>query len=322
MALELLSGPHELIDLATGDTFNGEPAYPLSSEDIQWVDPWGFMIVGPDGYRYVVQMDGSTCRYGQGGGLGVRWLGLSIIGADPDSPSAGERWCSEYYGGVEYAVTHITKIRDDANIISSDVAFLARAHVHDRFLRLSSNHIQYMTGSAGSWVTETNVTGFSGTYETFSWAREGNEIWCGSGGSGQIFRYNFETKMVTSPVYTIGMPCRCLSYSAKHDVFVSLHNTYAPHQTRVWARTPSPASVSAPTASPAVKAGLVSTLRCRVLGDAGEPCADEVVAWSVTGDGVLSAAATATDEDGYAEVQLAVPLAATADAQVDVELAY
>lgn len=322
MALELLSGPHEAIDLSTGETFNGEPPYPLSSTGIQWIDPWGFLILGPDGLRYVMQMDGSAYPYGQSAGLGVRWLGLTIVGADPDTPSVGKRWYFECFGGSEYAITPITKIRDRDNIVSTDVAFFARAHVHDRYLRASSNHLQYMTGAAGTWINEATITGFSGTNDGFSWARESNEAWCSSGGSGQVFRYNFVTKQVTSPVYTIGMACVALFYSAKHDVFVSLHNTHAPHETRVWARTPSPATVSAPTATPPIKAGLVSTLRCRVLGDASEPCPGEVVAWSLTGEGVLSAEASATDEDGYAEVQLAMPLAATGSAQVDVELAY
>lgn len=320
MALELLSGPHLVTDLATEAAF--DTGHSLLRYRNQWVDPFGLIVLGADQLRHVFQMDGSACTYGEVYGIGSRNLSLALLGADPSNPSVGEKWYSESFGFDESALTRITKVPDRDNVVSSDLPSMARAHVHDRFLRTSVTHVQFALGASGGYTTEATVAGFNATTgDGFSWAREANEIWCADG-HGMVFRYNYATKEVTSPVYSIGMTCLNLFYSAKHDVFISLHNADSPHYMRVWARTPLPASISAPTATPAIKAGLVSTLRCRVLGDAGEACPDEVVAWSLTGDGILIADTSTTDENGYAEAQIVMPLDASGDVQVDVEVAY
>jgi hypothetical protein len=196
------------------------------------------------------------------------------------------------------------------------------ARVHDRYISVNGNTVRYWPDPEdSSGVVEATLTGMANA-SFLSWARERGHVWVG-GTSGRVVRYDYLNHVASSPVFCIGVTSgvTALFYSAKHNVFVSMHQVVLAFEMRVWARTPLPVSVSAPAASPAVAAGHASTLTVRVLGSDSDPCPNEAVTWALTGEGTLDRAVTETDDAGYATNRLVLPVgAAGPSVQIDVEV--
>lgn len=317
MSLELLSGPHPVVDYATGVAFTS-----ISQFDVNWIDPVGFHVNGSFN-RHFVQMDGMAFDFATD--TNNRRCGLTLLNASAAAPLVGDPWYSELvFNGSsttpasEWALDRITHVAGALLTTTGPGEVLANyAHLHDRFIRPVGGSVQYTVDAADTWHTEASIAGFDDGH-FMSWSRERGRVWLG-GTDGSIVLYDYLSHVAASPVYQIGLSCRALHYSAKHDVFVSIHQVGLTCETRVWARTPLPASLSAPTASPVVAAGHASTLTVRVLGSNSEACPNEVVAWALTGEGSLDMAVTATDEDGYATNRLVLPVgAAGPSVQIDV----
>ena len=320
MALERLAGPHLVIDYATGDPVEG-----ITQFEVLWIDTVGFHFNGSF-KRYFVQMDGMAFDFATD--VNNRRCGLALLNSSAAAPFVGDPWYSmlEFNGGsttpaVEWALDRITHVTGEVLTTTAPGDLTANyAHLHDRFIRTVSGSVQYTLNAADSWHTEATISGFSNGH-FISWSRDRGRVWLGST-DGKIVLYDYVNLVAASPVYRIGVTSgvRGLFYSAKHDVFVSIHQVGSdPAETYVWARTPLPASISAPSASPAVAAGRASVLTVRVLGSNGEACPNEVVAWALTGEGALDLAVTATDEDGYATNRVVVPVdAAGPNVQIDV----
>jgi hypothetical protein len=322
MALELLSGPNLIADGETEANILG-----ITYTATLWVDPVGIIAFATGG-SYLIQMDGTGFKFAQN--VNNLYPGLALIGGNPSTPNVGEPWYSCILGNGssttpanEWALDHVTHARGPLLSTTAPGDQLgAYAHLPDRFLALVGAQVRYTANAADTWHVEATLAGF-GDGAFFSWARERGHLWLGST-TGKIVRYDYVNHVASSPVYQIGVAsAQGLFYSAKHDVFVSVRNTGGvTYETFVWARTPLPASIAAPTASPSVAAGRVSTLTTRVLGADSEACPNEVVSWALTGEGELDAETSATDADGYATNRLVLPVdAAGPNVQVDVELA-
>lgn len=319
MALELLSGPHAVVDYATGDSVEG-----ISQFEVLWIDPVGLHFNGSFN-RYFVQMDGMAFDFATD--TNNRRCGLALLNSSAVAPFVGDPWYSmlEFNGGSttpasEWAFDRVTHVAGDLLSTTAPGDLTANyAHVHDRYIRPVGGSVQFTLNAADSWHTEATIGGFSNGH-FISWSRERGRVWLGST-DGKVVLYDYVNEVAASPVYRIGVTSgvRALYYSAKHDVFVSVHDIGLTFETRVWARTPLPASLSAPVASPAVAAGHASTLTVRLLGADSEACPNEAVAWALTGEGSLDMAVTATDEDGYATNRLVLPVdAAGPSVQIDV----
>lgn len=321
MALEQLSGPHTIVDMQTSVNLGGMNQFAL-----QWIDPAG-LIAQATGHTYLVQMDGAAYDLAENI-LNLKW-GLALVNGSPLAPLVGElRYSTLGFNGTsavpvtEWALDRVTHLGTEVIATDAPGDILAGyAHVHDRFIRPIAGGVQFSRTAADAWATEAVLTGFSnGSF--VSWARERGHVWLG-GTAGHVVRYDYLNKVASSPVYRLGVTSGVIGlfYSPKHDVFVSVHQVSTTFQMRVWARTPLPASVSAPSASPAVAAGRASALSVRVLSADSEACPGEAVAWALTGAGTLAAAVTATDENGYATNRLVLPIGATGPSvRVDVEV--
>lgn len=99
-------------------------------------------------------------------------------------------------------------------------------------------------------------------------------------------------------------------YAAKYDVFLSLHYNSGDqyHYLRVWATTPRPSQLSAPTALSAVQRGRATTYRVQLRGSNNEACPGETVSWSLAGAGILLEEQSTTDASGYATTRVIAPV--------------
>lgn len=320
MALELLAGPYTIVDMATGSNVAS-----ISPYAVLWVESRGLIANGSSA-QSLIQMDGSACTFADDySGMAY---GLQIINGDPTAPDVGQLWYSAKVSDPgdpvpDYALGRVTRVYDTPAIRSNAPGSLGHfARVHDRYIDVNGSHVRYWPSPTGSDSPEATLTGMSDA-SWLSWARERGHIWIG-GSTGKVVRYDYVNKVASSPVYQLGITSGlvALFYSAKHDVFVSVRQVSTTFYTHVWARTPLPTSLSAPTASPTVAAGRAVTLTTRVLGAHSDPCPNEVVAWALTGEGDLESEFTATDADGYAHNRLVLPVDASGPSvQIDVELA-
>jgi hypothetical protein len=323
MALELLSGPHTVVDGRTGANVTG-----MSQFEVAWIDPAGLLAPASGGYTYLVQMDGTAFDFTVN--INNFYYGLALLNATPTAPLVGDPWYSVILANgssttpaSEWALDRVTHVYGALLTTNAPGDQLGPyAHVHDRYLRTLGGRVDYTANAADTWHTEATISGFAnGAF--LSWARERGHLWL-AGTTGYVVRYDYINKVASSPVYRIGLSSALtgLFYSAKHDVFVSIHQIAGDaRQMQVWARTPLPVSVSAPAATPAVAAGHASTLTVRVLGGDSDPCPHEAVAWALTGEGTLDRAVTATDENGYATNRLVLPVGATGPSvRIDVEV--
>lgn len=320
MALERLSGPHTVVsgrsdvELATLNEFS-----------VLWVDPVGLMA--EDAFNlWLIQMDGTAFPIADDYDMA---FGLHLLNASDDNPLVGDPWYSVKFSDPgdpvsEYLMDRVMLIRRGDALNDDAPGSLGHyARVHDRYLSASGATVRAWTDPTASiGVVEATLTGMAnGSF--LSWARERGHVWIG-GTTGRIVRYDYINHVASSPVYRIGVTTnvRAIFYSKKHDVFISMDGSGSTFNMNVWARSPVPASIAAPTASPAVATGRAVTLTTRVLDAEGLACQNEVVAWSLTGEGSLQATASETDEDGYATNRLTLPVTATGPStQVTVEVA-
>jgi hypothetical protein len=294
-----------------------------------WVDPDGLLWSVASATTYLIQMDGSAYPIGI---ASPRRPCLTLLGSNPDDPLSGDPWYSFFNHGAfadgqdELIVDRVhhnagALLRSD-HPINSDTLTGESATLPDRWLTLASADVRkiVLEDETYKMSLERTIPNFAAG-RCFSWARERGHIWLG-GATGRVVLYDYVNKVEKSAVFRIGLSAvACLYYSKKHDVFVSMHSDGTQYLMNVWARTPVPASIAAPTFNVAPAPGLVVTATTRVLGSHGEPCADEVVTWAVVGEGELVADTSRTDADGYATVQIAIPVDATGpEMTVEVEV--
>lgn len=97
-------------------------------------------------------------------------------------------------------------------------------------------------------------------------------------------------------------------YSVKFDIYISYTLSGGEWYVSVWANSVRPATLSNPQPLTSVASGRVTQLRVRLLGAHGEPCKGELISWSVSGGGSLTAAQSTTDANGYAYIGYAAPI--------------
>ena len=300
MALELLAGPFTVTDKLTGTPVgDGILGFPC------WVDGRGLLLPSDD-VVYMVQLDGAAYPV-----VVDSWLayGLVLRNAGTD-PTTGRRWhgLSDSLGAFgEWDIDPVTLYKTTQ--AASDYIVIARgyARLHDRYIYPIGGRIDWkpLDLSAG-WAVEQSLAGLTNA-ACLSWGSRLDEIIVGTE-DGQAVRYDWVAKTFIGPIHTIGMACLGLWWSALHGVYLSLHDAGTTLEVRVWAATVQPASVSNPAPDATITAGRRTRIRSRVLGAHADPCKGEVVAWTLTGAGALSPAASYTDADGYASTYYEAPL--------------
>lgn len=304
MALEHLAGPFTILNRLTetpvGNSISGAPI---------WVDGRGLLVPITNEGVMLVQMDGAAYPVASE----TNDYGLALVGTD-SAPLTRPRW----YGLSDTLGTYGEWDVDTVTLFKT-------TQVGDSYVTLGRNyarlHDRYVYPLAGRIYARPLDLSASGTIEasvdnlthgvSLSWAA-GNEIVVGSS-DGLVARYDWLTKTFVGPLHTIGMTCRGLWWSARHGVYVSLHDAGTTLVLRVWAATVLPAVVGQPTPDAPLTAGHHTRLRVRVLGAHADPCAGEVVAWSLSGPGTLSPVASVTDDQGVAETGYDAPLSSGAE---------
>lgn len=309
MALELLAGPftvtNKLTDTPVGDSISGYPC---------WIDGRGLVLPITNDGVHVVQMDGAAYPVIDSSSLSY---GLSLEEAE------GRRWygLADGFNGLECEIDDVTLYKT-AQVVSGAPATLRNyARLPDRYIFPINGGINWrpLDISAGG-VIECTLPGLTEA-ASCSWGSRSSEIVIGTK-AGQVVRYNWVEKTFVGLINTIGMSCIGLWWSVRYGTYLSLHDVGTTLELRVWAATVQPNSVSNPTPDATITAGRRTRIRSRVIGAQSDPCEGEVVAWSLTGVGSLSAAASYTDSDGYAETYYEAPLdGASAEIQITAEVA-
>lgn len=278
MALEPLAGPftvtNRLTDAPVGKTMAGAPI---------WVDGRGLLLPISSEGVYLDQLDEPP----------IRWCtesndyGLALIRTG-SAPATRPRW---------YGLSDSLGAYGEWDI---DAVTLFRIRVSDSYVTLDRNYADCTTAtslSAGrkNHARPLDLLGVGGDQASvnnlthgvsLSWAA-GNEIVVGSS-DGLVARYDWLKKSFSGELRTIGMTCLGLWWSAKHGVYLSLLNTGTTLALRVWAATVQPAVVGTPTSDETLTAGHRTRIRAHIRGAHADPCAGEVVAWSLTGPGGLA----------------------------------
>lgn len=319
MALEQIAGPFPVLDRITGSAPSD-----LAPGGATWIDGRGLAIRATVGGQFVwgtIQMDGAF--YGAWNRAIYYKYGLALTGEAAD-PAMRRRWHMLYwtYGigpYTDWTVDPVSLFAGATHAEFENPPGTSSARLHDRYLTAFYGYVRASQNGL-NWTAEAPIP--IDSYPNFlSWGAAHSEIIIGDT-AGNACRYDWLSKAAVGPVAQIGMACLGLWYSARHRVYISLHGTSGAYELRIWAETPRPASISAPQAEPAPQPGRRSKITARVLGAHGEPCAGEVVAWTLTGPGTLALAATETDAAGWAATYYDAPLAATGDAQIGAEVAY
>jgi hypothetical protein len=180
----------------------------------------------------------------------------------------------------------------------------ALVRASDRFITVSGGTVQYKALTlGGSWTTEATLTGAGTLAPTVSRTRDANVIALAYA-NGTVLYYDVEARAQVAGSAYIGTNNGAW-YSPKHDIFVAL----ASAMVKVFANAVRPSSLSNPAAVSPITQGRVSEVQVRLLGANSDPCADELVDWSITaGDGALKYAQTTTDADGYATNEYVAPV--------------
>jgi hypothetical protein len=314
MALELLAGPFTVTDKLTGtpvgDSISGFPCL---------VDGRGLLLPTSDAV-YMVQLDGAAYPVVDDKAL---TYGLVLRDAGTD-PTTGRRWhgLSDSLGTFgEWDIDPVTLYKTVQ--VAGDYIDLGKnyARLHDRYIRAVGGRVDWrLLDLSAGWVVEQSCVGLTNAV-CLSWGSRLDEIIVGTE-DGQAARYDWVAKAFLGSIQSIGMTCKGLWWSALHGIYVSLHDAGSTLELRVWAATVQPASVSNPTPDATITAGRRTRIRSRVLGAHSDPCAGEVVAWTLAGAGALTPAASLTDADGYASTWYEAPLSGGgAGIEITVEVA-
>ena len=313
MALEHLAGPftitNRLIEAPVGKTIAGAPI---------WIDGRGLLLPISSEGVYLVQLDGAAYPVA----TESNDYGLALVGSG-SAPSTRPRGygLSDSLGTYgEWDIDAVTLFK--TNRVGESYVTLGRnfARLHDRYVYPLAGRIYTRPlDLSASGVIEASIDNLTHGV-SLSWAA-GNELVVGSS-DGLIARYDWIKKSFVGELRTIGMTCLGLWWSEKHGIYLSLHNTGTTLALRVWVATVQPAVVGTPSPDAPLTAGHRTRIRATVLGAHTDPCAGEVVAWSLTGPGTLAPRACATDDDGVAETWYDAPLnSGGEDVQISAEVA-
>lgn len=328
MALELLAGPFNIVDINNSNA----PVVTSGGPYAMWVDPIGLLFENSEGL-WLAQMDGSATHHSEF--YNDISMCLMLKGDTEEERRSGGNWHSfiSFASGahsIHYEFTPVTRCLGQT--IAADgppgVLHSPCARLADRWINLQGNRVEVIPNGSLTRTTERTILGMSGAV-SLSWARERSEIWIGMTG-GMITRYNTVNKVETVvPFLSIEGTCSGLWYSCKYDVFVSLHNAGSGiWQIKIWSHKVMPSIVYPPWVVSEVDeymapAGKVSSVTCLVLGDANEPCENEVVTWSlVSGPGELSPLTSKVDATGHAYTKYYVPLGASGSAEISASVVY
>ncbi|SFL93420.1 hypothetical protein [Nitrosomonas communis] len=298
--LEILAGPYDLLDLegnlVTDDSLQQARYY---DDDIGLMFSAGRTL----GKNWVIQLDGTACIRSDSYGIYVVDL--------QQTPQSEYLLVDALFKDKLYRYNKRTATRE-VLLLSGGTNALADIQVRtqDRFLSASHNLVKWrpLDLSAGA-VTEATLTGvgdLTGLSINPIWSRTRNpDVLALAYENGHIVYYNHITKTQAPGSAYIGAN-KDAWYSPKYDIWLRLTSE---RKLYVHASRPRPYALSDPIGSVPVR-GKVSTYSVQLTGDAGEPCPDELIDWSleIGSVGQLKNTQSRTDASGYATVDYLAPV--------------
>lgn len=110
-------------------------------------------------------------------------------------------------------------------------------------------------------------------------------------------------------------------YSRRFDVWITgTAAGMSDWAINVFANAVAPSTLATPTGT--LVKGRVGTVTTRLLGASSEPCANELVDWSMTGDGALTAVQSTTDASGYATTGYVAPFTVVTDPTITASMSF
>jgi hypothetical protein len=302
VALELLYGPVDI-------TVNGMPV--TSASGFMWMQGIGLLAVldaGAFGF-YAVQLDGQA--------EGPR---SSYNGGGPVLDLRGSRSLAMATVNDLYNFNYLAGMPDTVSFLHGSSVLFITVITADRYLafRDTGSSVQALYTHDGTTYTAEYTFPFHGSLVSVSRGRSMTEV-CLVFSGGQICFYDVSLKTQNGPTLFAGEDPDGCWYVPKYDIFVEVKSL----QVKILADAAQPYSISIPTATPAVDAGLVSQLQVQLLGAQSEPCVGEMINWSITaGSGSLIKPQSTTDNNGYATNALVIPVGSTGSTSVSATLSY
>lgn len=305
MALELLAGPIAITD-ASGNVLtpaNGDFAFYDDGLGLCSYDSTlgGYCIVQLDGRAYLRSNKTRAHRYA----IDLQRPGEYLA---HDSLAEDALYIFEKRAGVVGAL-----LLDGGTNFVVDI----QARAVDRYLNVLNNAVRFKPlDNSGSWTNEATLTGAGSGKPTLSRTRI-DGVLCLVYSGGLVVFYDAIAKAQYSGNATIGANAGAW-YSPKHNVFVAM----AANQLKVFANAVRPSALSNPVAETPLAKGKVSRVKVRLTGAAGEACADETIAWSMTGAGSLAFSQSQTGADGWAYNDYRAPVVSIGSATINAEARF
>lgn len=337
MTMQLLYGPVTCTLDPDDSTLGGTPYH--TDRDAFWYDDYGWCVGGsPSGITgaglspiFIIDIDGvyrlrknqpSVFGYGDFMYDYLRDSGMCIVGStlaelDPETGTF------KFAGGIR-STTETLQIRTPVG-----------------FYRIAGSSVQKAPLDATSdsdfvnVYTMINDPTFGGN-STVSPGPDGTIFFCYNDSLGTIVQYDYinDTEVPVNPGRPIeadnriklGIGPRRCCYSPKLDCFIVLDDSAGAGTAdtiSIYSRELIPNNITAPTASPAVTAGVTSTISVTVQDDEGVGISGRLIDWSITaGNGDLLDTQTTTDEDGVATTQYRAPITGGVNPTIQASLTY
>jgi hypothetical protein len=326
--MELLAGPNTVVRVGDDLRYTG----PFATNRAFWDDELGIgsladytSVADTFGYGpnyFVTQLDG-TCgarAKAQHGAILVDTSGqyewaLYDAGFDAELGTAS----GYVYGFDKQTGVYSDKLIARSLAIFAESTSFPQIRTADRLIAIQGPYVtkRATDGSDATWVAECTLSPASAIDPIYSSPgvpsvskTKDPGIVCLIYPSGGILFYDVNAKQqVVKPwISHIGVNDGAW-YSVRFDIYISYTISGGEWHVSVLANAVRPYSMSNPAPVTALAGAAVSPVRVRLLGEQGEPCAGELIGWSITsGGGSLTAAQTITDADGFASVGYVAPV--------------
>jgi hypothetical protein len=332
MPLQLLYGPVTCTIDPDDSTLGGTPTH--NSNDAFWYDDYGY-VVGANSVTgaglspvFVIDIDGvyrlrknqpSVFGYGDFMYDYLRDAGMCLVGSQLSQldPETG----TFKFGGIIRSSTTTNQLRTP-----------------EGFYRVSGSAVQRAPLNATSdsdYVTEFTLTN-PDTFiapSTLSPGPDSRFFICYT--TGAIIQYDYiaKTEVAVNPSrafdnnnrWVLGITPRRCCYSPKLNCFIVLDGDgIAADTISIYSLELVPDNITAPTASPAITAGAVSTISVTLRdGGGNRGIRDRLIDWSITaGNGTLLQTQSTTDADGIATTQYRAPITGGVNPTIQASLTY
>jgi hypothetical protein len=187
----------------------------------------------------------------------------------------------------------------------------------DRYLSVAGSAVRFKPlDNSGSWTSEATLVNAGSGAPTISRTRI-DGVLCLAYANGAIVYYDAIAKEQKAGAAAIGANNGAW-FSPKHNIIVALVD----YEVKVFATVPRPAALSNPVVETALTRGKVSRVKVQLTGADGEVCANEIIAWSMTGDGELAYSQSTTDSNGWAYNDFRAPVTGAGSATINAEARF